>query len=115
MRLNKRKVEDVTQYLTENGKVVADFYRNDIHAIFALGIVSRKDLTIYDMDRKEVVYGTLDELLLEPVPVQSERLRIAAQIMSGLVSGHDNDDLPNTTLAEWSLNLADALIKEARK
>ncbi len=63
MRLNRRKVKDTTQYLTESGLVIAELHGHTAHAIFALGIGGRKDLTIYDLDRKEVIYGPLNELL----------------------------------------------------
>lgn len=59
MQLNRRKVGDTTQYLTESGLVIADLNGHLANAIFALGIVGRNDLTIYDMDRKEVVHKGL--------------------------------------------------------
>jgi thiamine pyrophosphokinase len=62
-KLNRRKVYDTTQYLTDTGLIVAEFHDRDAHAIFCLGITHRTDLTIYDMDRKEVVYGLLSEML----------------------------------------------------
>jgi hypothetical protein len=65
MRLNRRRVNDTIQYLTEGGSVIADLNGHTAHAIFALGIVGRKDLTIYDMDLKQVVYGNLEQLLKE--------------------------------------------------
>lgn len=64
MKLNRRKLDEkTTQYLLDNGKVVAEFHDREAHAIFMLGIVGRKDLTVYDMDRKEVVYGPIGEMI----------------------------------------------------
>lgn len=67
MRLNVRKVKmptrEVTQYRTEDGTIVAEFNETFAHAIFALGIMYRSDLTIYDEDRGEVIYGKLNQLV----------------------------------------------------
>lgn len=62
MRLNRRRVGDTIQYLTESGEVIADLNGYEAHAIWSLGIVYRTDLTVYDTDLKRVVYGTVDEL-----------------------------------------------------
>lgn len=56
MRLNRRRVKDTVQYLTEDGLVIADLNGHTAHAIFTLGIVGRTDITVYDMDLKEVVH-----------------------------------------------------------
>lgn len=60
LKLNRRKIEvpsgPITQYLLDNGKIVAEFHDREAHAIFALGITHRTDLTVYDLDRKEAVF-----------------------------------------------------------
>lgn len=63
MRLNRRRVGDTIQYLTENGALFAELYTREAHAIFSLGIVHRTDLSVYDTDLELMIYGTLDELL----------------------------------------------------
>lgn len=67
MRLNKRKIElpsgRVTQYLLENGKIVAEFHDDYCHNVFALGIIHRTDLTAFDMDSQQVIYGPIGEML----------------------------------------------------
>jgi hypothetical protein len=50
--------------------------------------------------------------MLSELEKRNERLQVAAQIMAGLVSNHNNDDMPCKDLAEWSVALADALIEE---
>jgi hypothetical protein len=67
MKLNRRNIEipagTVTQYMTDSGRIVAEFHTHTAHAIFCAGITTQKNLTIYDVDQKIVVYGMLSEVL----------------------------------------------------